>query len=73
MGEEPRSIRLDQFLKWQGMVGTGGQAKLMIQGGEVQVNGQVETHRSRKLVPGDRVTVEGETVEVTPLPGPHLE
>ena len=73
MGEEPRSIRLDQFLKWQGLVGTGGQAKLMIQGGEVQVNGQVETHRSRKLVPGDRVTVEGETVEVASLPGPHQE
>lgn len=48
-------------MKYVGMVGTGGQAKQIIQGGEVQVNGAVETHRSRKLHSGDRVTFSGRT------------
>ncbi|CDN14618.1 FIG002958: hypothetical protein [Richelia intracellularis] len=47
-----------------GIVPTGGQAKLMIQGGDVQVNGMLETRRGRKLVRGDKVTVEGQTFEV---------
>ncbi|PSR19650.1 RNA-binding protein [filamentous cyanobacterium CCP3] len=54
-------IKLDQFLKQMQMVGTGGQAKLMIQDGEVKVNGEVETRRGRKLVTGDRVEVDGQT------------
>lgn len=57
-------IRLNQFLKWQGIAATGGQAKLMIQGGEVLVNGIIETRRGRQLVSGDRVTVAGQTFEV---------
>lgn len=57
-------IRLDQFLKLTGKVRSGGEAKVRIQAGEVSVNGEVETHRSRKLGPGDRVTVDGETVRV---------
>jgi len=59
------TIRLDQFLKWEGLVATGGQAKLLIQEGQVEVNGLVETRRSRKLAPGDVVTVEGQSVTVT--------
>ena len=58
------TIKLNQFLKLMGIVPTGGQAKLMIQGGEVQVNGVLETRRGRRLLPGDRVTVEGKTFEV---------
>ena len=54
-------IRLDQYMKIQGMVGTGGQAKLVIQGGEVLVNGEVETRRKKKLKQGDEVTFNGET------------
>ena len=57
-------IRLDQFLKWQGLVGTGGEAKQRIQGGEVRVNGFQETQRGRKLKPGDRVEVAGQTYRV---------
>ena len=57
-------IRLDQFLKWQGLVGTGGEAKQRIQGGEVRVNGFQETRRGRKLKPGDRVELAGQTVLV---------
>ncbi len=55
--KESEFIRLDQFLKLQGVVGTGGQAKMMIQSGDVVVNGQVDMRRGRKLVPGDVVTV----------------
>ncbi len=50
-------IRLDQLLKHEGVVATGGQAKRLIQEGEVQVNGQVEWRRRRKLSAGDRVRV----------------
>ncbi|WP_250122276.1 RNA-binding S4 domain-containing protein [Chroococcidiopsis sp. CCMEE 29] len=58
------TIKLDQFLKLIGIVPTGGQAKLMIQQGDVLVNGMIETRRGRKLVSGDRVTVRGQTFEV---------
>jgi ribosome-associated protein len=58
------SIKLDQFLKLQGIVQTGGQAKLLIQAGEVKVNGRVETRRGRKLVMGDRVVTLGQTLQV---------
>ncbi len=57
-------IRLDQFLKLTGLVATGGQAKLVIQGGEVQVNGEVETRRRRQLHPGDLVAWSGEEFAV---------
>lgn len=57
-------IKLDQFLKFTGIAATGGQAKLMIIDGGVKVNGIVETRRGRKLVLGDKVTVEGKTFEV---------
>ena len=58
------TIKLNQFLKLMGIVPTGGQAKLMIQGGYVQVNGMLETRRGRRLVPGDQVTIQGQTLEV---------
>ena len=58
-------IKLDQFLKVVGVAPTGGIAKLMIQSGDVKVNGEVETRRGRKLLVGDRVTVNAQTYEVT--------
>lgn len=61
MGQVDEFIKLDQFLKWQGLVGTGGEAKQRIQAGAVRVNGRVETRRGRKLIDGDRVTVAGKT------------
>ena len=60
------TIKLDQFLKMVGMVPSGGQAKLLIQAGEVKVNGTVETRRGRKLVLGDRVATMGNTFNVEP-------
>jgi len=61
MTQLDNTIKLDQFLKWVGVAPTGGQAKLMIQDGEVLVNGTAETRRGKKLVTGDRVTVGSET------------
>ena len=52
--EEAPTICLDQFLKTCG-VATGGQAKRLIQGGEVLVNQQIETRRRKKLKVGDEV------------------
>ena len=56
---EREALRLDQFLKLRGIADTGGQAKLLIQSGKVQVNGEVETRRRHKLVVGDVVQVDG--------------
>lgn len=61
---DSESIKLDQFLKIKGVVDTGGQAKLLIQDGEVKVNGKVETRRGRKLIQGDRVATFGEIFQV---------
>ena len=57
-------IKLDQFLKWQGVAQTGGEAKIIIKQGQVEVNGEEEIRRGRKLVTGDRVTVAGTTHRV---------
>jgi ribosome-associated protein len=56
----PRKLRLDQFLKWLRVVGTGGEAKIRIQHGEVKVNGEIETRRGRGLRPGDEVEFLGQ-------------
>lgn len=50
-------IELAQFLKVQRVVGSGGEAKLLVQSGQVLVNGQIETRRGRKLQVGDVVQV----------------
>lgn len=60
----PPHIKLDQFLKWQGIAQTGGEAKIIIKQGIVTVNGEAELRRGRKLVTGDRVTVAGATHRV---------
>lgn len=62
-----RTIQLDQLLKREGLVGTGGEAKHSIQGGLVTVNGETETRRKRKLRPGDVVQFRGEELVVDDL------
>ena len=52
-------ITLGEALKLAGVVATGGQAKRLVQGGRVAVNGQVERRRGRRMHPGDRITVRG--------------
>jgi ribosome-associated protein len=53
------TIQLAQFLKVQGLVSTGGEAKILIQRGDVRVNGAIETRRGRQLLPGDQVELGG--------------
>ena len=50
-------IKLEALLKLANRVSSGGEAKLLIQEGEVRVNGAVCTQRGRKLRPGDRVSL----------------
>ena len=57
-------IKLDSLLKLAGLVETGGEAKLLIQNGQVEVNGEVCTMRGKKLRAGDTVTLDGRTVAI---------
>ena len=52
-------MKLEQFLKWKGLVSTGGEAKHRIQRGDVAVNGVIETRRGRQLASGDAVEIDG--------------
>ncbi len=52
-------IKLDSFLKFSGAVLSGGEAKELVQGGKVLVNGEVCTMRGKKLRPGDVVSYGG--------------
>ncbi|KJL35183.1 MULTISPECIES: RNA-binding S4 domain-containing protein [Microbacterium] len=60
------SIRLGQFLKFAGLLDSGGDAKEAIIDGYVRVNGEVDRRRGRQLVDGDLVTYDGRTVRVRP-------
>ncbi len=53
-------LTLSDMIKLSGIAQTGGQAKVLIQSGDVKVNGEVETKRKRKLRQGDVVEVNGE-------------
>lgn len=57
-------IKLDSFLKAVNAVCTGGEAKIVIQEGDVSVNGEVEIRRGRKLRPGDVVEIGGRKFSV---------
>ncbi len=58
-------IKLGQALKAAGFVGSGVEAKDVILDGLVKVNGQVDTRRGKKLVDGDLVEFEGQTIKIT--------
>ena len=62
--EEDEFIKLGQALKKASLVGSGVDAKMVIQDGQVQVNGQTELQRGKKLHDGDVVTYEGETIQI---------
>ena len=57
-------IKLGQALKAAGLVGSGVDAKIVIQNGHVEVNGTVELQRRKKLHDGDVITYNGETVRI---------
>ena len=57
-------IKLGQALKLAGLVGSGVDAKFVIQDGLVKVNGETEVQRGKKLYDGDVITYEGETIRI---------
>ena len=57
-------IKLGQAIKAANLVGSGVEAKFVIQDGLVKVNGQVELQRVKKLVDGDIVEFEGYTIKI---------
>ena len=66
VGREP--VELYKVLKFEGLVGSGGEAKGVIDDGAVRVNGVVERRRRRKLVDGDVVAFDGETLRLRHVP-----
>ena len=53
-------VELFKILKFEGMTGTGGEAKLLIGDGQVTVNGEIETRRRRKMMNGDVIGFRGD-------------
>ena len=58
-------IKLQDAMKYANAAESGGMAKIAIQEGEVQVNGEVCTMRGKKLYPGDSFTFMGQTYLIT--------
>ena len=61
-------LPLSAFLKLAGVAATGGHAKIIVQSGDVTVNGEVETRRGRALQAGDVVVVGGREYRVWSSP-----
>ena len=57
-------VELYKILKFEGLVTTGGDAKLLIGDGQVRVNGEVETRKRRKMLAGDIIEFRGDRLEV---------
>ena len=57
-------IKLGQAMKLAGMVGSGVDAKMLIQDGQVEINGEVEYQCGKKLHEGDVITFNGESVQI---------
>ena len=61
-------IKLQDLLKLARLVSSGGEAKIVIQEGQVAVNGETCAMRGKKLRPGDTVSYNGKTLRVTAAP-----
>jgi ribosome-associated protein len=57
-------VELFKILKFEGLAGSGGEAKTLIADGHVSVNGQVETRKRKQIVPGDIIEFGGEQLRV---------
>lgn len=57
-------IKLDQFLKLANIVGSGGEAKIVISQAEILVNGEPENRRGTKLRGGDIISFEGDEYRI---------
>lgn len=57
-------VELYKILKFEGLAGTGGEAKLVISEGQVRVNGLVETRKRKKIVAGDTIEFGQEIIRI---------
>jgi len=57
-------VELYKILKFEGMVASGGEAKMVIDRGYVMVNGEVETRKRKKIVSGDIIEFGDETIRI---------
>ncbi|MGB5290079.1 MAG: RNA-binding S4 domain-containing protein [Lysobacterales bacterium] len=57
-------VELYKILKFEGMVGTGGEAKMVISDGLVRVNGKIETRKRKKIVAGDTIEFDQDTIRI---------
>lgn len=57
-------VELYKILKFEGLVTTGGEAKLLIGDGQVSVNGEIETRKRKKIVDGDTIEFRGEKLQI---------
>lgn len=57
-------VELYKILKFEGLAENGGSAKLIVSEGHVKVNGEVETRKRRKIVSGDSIEFQGETLQI---------
>ena len=57
-------VELYKILKFEGMVPSGGVAKLAIESGDVLVNGEIETRKRKKIVAGDVIEFNGEKIHI---------
>jgi len=58
-------VELYKILKFEGIVASGGEAKTVIENGQVLVNGEVETRKRKKIVSGDTIEFMGEQFQVS--------
>jgi ribosome-associated protein len=63
INKEP--VELYKILKFEGLATSGGEAKTVIDDGQVLVNGSVETRKRKKIVAGDTIEYQGERYRIT--------
>jgi len=61
---ESEPVELHKILKFEGMVPSGGVAKMAIESGDVLVNGEVETRKRKKMMAGDVIEFNGEVIRL---------
>lgn len=69
--QEP--VELYKILKFEGMVSSGGEAKLVIEQGQVCVNGKVETRKRKKIISGDVIKFASEKIAIKYVGNSHDE
>lgn len=61
-------VELYKILKFEGMVASGGEAKSVVEGGQVTVNSKIETRKRKKIVSGDVIEFQDETFQIQLVP-----